>query len=147
MSKKEKVLVSACLVGVNCRYNNELLKRKILPIDEFTEIVLCCPETLGGLPIPRPPSFFTNNRTGKGVLDKTCKVISSDNQDKTDNFLKGAKETLKIAKHHGIKKAYFKENSPSCGVHCVYVMDKKVKGKGVTTALLNENGIEVIPVE
>jgi len=144
---KEKVLVSACLVGVKCRYNGEILEKRKLPIDQNVEIIVCCPEVLGELPIPRPPSFFTNNQTGKGVLKGTCKVISSENVDKTDNFLKGAKETLKLANQHGIKKAYFKERSPSCGVNCVYVMDRKEKGIGVTTALLNANGIAVTPVE
>jgi uncharacterized protein YbbK (DUF523 family) len=81
------------------------------------------------------------------VLAGICRVISPENEDRTEEFVKGAKETLKLAKKHGVKKAYMKERSPSCGVNCVYVKDKREKGKGVTTALLQANGIETIPID
>ncbi len=148
MSNKEKVLVSACLLGINCRYNGVPLEKRELPFSEKdVEIITFCPEKYGGLEAPRSPSFFSNKETGEGVWKGICKVISPENEDRTNEFILGANETLKLAKKHNIKKAYVKERSPSCGVNCVYVMDKREKGKGVTTALLQTNGIETIPID
>lgn len=144
---KEKVLVSGCLLGINCRYNGVQLDKRQLEIDDSSEIIPICPETLGNLPIPRPPSFFSNHLTGDGVLEGKCKVITENNEDKTENFLAGANEVLQLAKLHNVKKVYLKENSPSCGKNFVYVGEKKVKGKGVTVALLEKHGIEIISVD
>ena len=74
-------------------------------------------------------------------------MISNKRLDVTKKFKQGAMETLKIAKLYGCKKAILKEGSPSCGSSCIYdgtFTGKKVPGEGVTTALLRQNGIEVV---
>ena len=140
------IVVSACLVGVNCKYNggnndNEKVKEFL----KNKEFILICPEQLGGLTTPRDPSEI-NNIDGREVLKGNSKVISCENKDVTDNFLQGARESLKIAQMYNCKKALLKEGSPSCG--CNYIYDgsftgNKISGVGVTTALFKENNIEV----
>ena len=134
----KKIIVSACLAGIDCRYdgknnNNEKVKELIkLGYD----IVFVCPEQLGGLATPRTPAEIIKNK----VMDKKGKDV-------TYNFQKGANETLKIAELFNIKLAILKEKSPSCGSGMVYdgsFTDKVIKGEGVTTTLLRKNGIEVI---
>jgi len=142
----EKVIVSACLCGIRCRYNGKILEKRDLPIN-MEDAILVCPETLAGLKIPRTPSFFSNEKTGEGVLDGETEVVSSDGEDRTDEFIKGSKKALEIAKKYNVKKAYLKERSPSCGVNVVYVNNERKKGMGVTAALFKREGIEVIGVE
>jgi len=132
------VLVSACLLGVNCRYNGipkedgevkELLSR------EDITLIPVCPEQLGGLPTPRTPS------ERKGEL-----VVSSEGEDRTLAFIRGAEETLRIAKLYGCEAAILKERSPSCGNKEVYdgsFTGTLVTGEGVTAELLQKNGVRV----
>lgn len=133
-----RVLVSACLLGVNCRYNGipkgnedvkELLKR------EDISLIPVCPEQLGGLPTPRTPS----ERKG------AC-VVSSEGEDRTAAFAKGAEETLRIAKLYGCEAALLKERSPSCGNKEVYdgsFTGTVIPGEGVTVEPLRKNGVKV----
>ncbi len=144
--RKEKYIVSACLFGLRCRYNGRILERRKLPINR-EDAILVCPEMLAGLRIPRTPSFFDNEKTGEGVLNGETKVISSDGEDRTEEFLKGSRKALEIAKKYKVKKAFLKERSPSCGVNVVYVLNERTKGIGVTAALFKQHGIEVIGIE
>lgn len=140
------LIVSACLVGVNCKYdgcNNDNEKVKEFLRDK--QYVLICPEQLGGLTTPRKPSEI-NKLGGEDVLSENSKVISCENEDVTEHFIKGAKESLKIAKMFNCKKALLKEGSPSCGCNLIYdgtFKGKKVSGMGVTAALFNKNNIEI----
>lgn len=115
----EKILVSACLLGVNCKYNgknneNENVKK----LAEEYELIPICPEQLGGLPTPRVPSEIVEI---DGISNnKERKVINKEGIDVTETFIKGAEETLKIAKLYNIKKAILKSKSPSCGNRKVY---------------------------
>ena len=133
----EKYLVSACLCGVNCKYNGKNnLNEKCLELFKEGRAILVCPEQLGGLKTPRDPSEIKGN-----------KVISIENQDVTIQFQRGAEETLKIAKMAGIRKAILKEGSPSCGPH--FINDGsfkgiKIEGEGLLASLLRKNNIEVI---
>ncbi|MCK5879654.1 MAG: DUF523 domain-containing protein [Holophagae bacterium] len=142
----DKVLVSACLLGHRCRYNAEILEKRTIP-EPAEAIVPVCPEELGGLSTPRPPSFFEDMRTGREVLHGNGRIVSESGEDRTAAFVDGAKKALEIAKEAGAKKAYLKERSPSCGCHTVYVGENQVPGIGVTAALLKENGIVIISVE
>ena len=133
-----RVLVSACLLGVNCRYNGvpkeDTAVKELLHREEFT-LIPVCPEQLGGLPTPRTPS----ERKGDGV-------ISSEGEDRTEAFAKGAEETLRIAKLYGCDVAILKERSPSCGNKEVYdgsFSGTLVTGEGVTAELLRKNGVKV----
>ena len=142
----EKVFVSACLCGIRCRYNGKKLEKRKLPVSP-ENMVLVCPEVLAGMKIPRTPSFFDNDKTGEGVWKGETKVVSEEGEDRTEHLKKGALKALEIATKYGIKKAYLKEKSPSCGVNLVYVGSEKVMGKGVTASLFEQNGIEVIGVD
>ena len=143
--KKERVLVSACLLGVNCKYNgSNNFNEKVLKLIETYELIPICPEQLGGLPTPREPSYLSGK--AEKVLEGKAKVLSQD-KDVTENFIKGAQETLKIARMYGIKKAILQEGSPSCGKNLTYYEKGKGDGMGVTAALLKKNGIKLISEE
>lgn len=136
--QKETILVSACLLGANCRYDGNNGKNEdVLALLDRYHLVPVCPEQLGGMETPRPPA----ERRGQ------ITVINQSGQDVTAFFRKGAEETLKLAEIYGCKKAILKERSPSCGHGMIYdgtFSGKKIPGSGVTAALLEENGIEVI---
>lgn len=140
-------LISACLCGVNCKYNGlNNLNDKCLELLRKGEALLVCPEQLGGLNTPRIPSEILGNVKDIIELNKG-KVINKEGKDVTKEFLKGAKEALKIAKEANIKRAILKEGSPSCGSNFVYdgsFTGNKIKGKGITAYLLEKEGIEII---
>ncbi|PIS12479.1 DUF523 domain-containing protein [candidate division WWE3 bacterium CG09_land_8_20_14_0_10_47_33] len=148
MIKKELVLVSGCLAGLKCKYDGKADRADecIVGMVRKGKAILVCPEQLGGLPTPRPPC---------GIFSREpLKVLTSRGrgEDRTAQFLKGAKETLGIARMFGIKKAILKNKSPSCGVTKTWQLDKNfrnriAKGQGVTTELLRKNGIEVLSEE
>ncbi|WP_238884820.1 DUF523 domain-containing protein [Clostridium sp. YIM B02551] len=131
------IIVSACLLGVNCKYNgqnNEV--NDILKFIDKDEIVLVCPEQLGGLTTPRPPA----------EIDELGNVITKNGNDVTKEFTKGAEETLKIAKLYNVNAAILKKNSPSCGFGEIYngtFQGVKKSGNGITAELLNKNNIKV----
>lgn len=136
-------IVSACLAGVNCRYNGE--DNECSWVKDFIKdknYILVCPEVLGNLPTPRPPSEFVNGR-----------VIDKNGEDVTDNFIQGAEKSLieveKKAEESGeeIELAILKANSPSCGFGKIYdgtFSRKLIDGDGIFAALLKEKGIKVI---
>jgi uncharacterized protein YbbK (DUF523 family) len=134
-------LISACLAGVNCRWDGESRPPlpKILKLLEDGEAILVCPEQLGGLSTPRTPS----EQLGE-------KIIAKDGTDVTKQFQRGAEEGLKIAKLAKCNEAILKSKSPSCGSGKVYdgsFTGKLVDGDGVFTKLLKKNGIKVMTEE
>lgn len=140
-------LISACLCGVNCKYNglnnyNEICDKL------FTsgKAILVCPEQLGGLPTPRIPSEIIGESSNI-LNNNNGSVIDKNGNDVTPQFVKGAKETLQIAKRLNIKKAILKDGSPSCGVNYIYngnFNGSKIKGMGITAQLLKESSIDII---
>ena len=104
-----------------------------------------CPEQLGGLPTPRPPSNIVKG-DGKAVLAGHARVINSLGHDVTGAFIKGAQETLRLARMTGSKKAILKDRSPSCGLATPYCETDKGHGLGVTAGLLLSAGIEIIEI-
>ena len=136
MQEKPRILVSACLLGMNCRYDGG---GKLLPeIEELmrvAELIPVCPEIYGGLPTPRTPS----ERVGTRVLMKT-------GEDVTEAYHRGAQEALALAQRFAVRCAILKERSPSCGSGEIYdgsFSGAKTAGDGVTAELLKENGIAV----
>ena len=136
----EVILVSACLLGHNCKYNGKNNKNeKVLDYIKNKHVIPICPEVFGGLTIPRLPSEIKDNK----VINKTGKDVS-------DNFIRGANKTLEIAKKLNVKKALLKQNSPSCGCGRIYdgsFTNTIINGDGITTRILKENNIEVITEE
>ena len=106
----EKILVSACLLGIPCRYDGKSMpNEKVMALKEKYTLIPVCPEIYGGLPTPRTPS----ERVGDLVLMK-------DGKDVTENYNRGADATLKIAEVNGAKIAILKAKSPSCGKGMIY---------------------------
>jgi len=137
----KKVLISACLCGINCRFDGGNKFHKIIKeLSKICILIPVCPEQLGGLPTPREISFFESG-DGDKVIEGKAKVINSSGFDLTKNFLKGAYEVLKIAKLLNIKFFLFKEKSPACGLNKIYVKNILTSGKGVCSALLIKNGL------
>jgi uncharacterized protein YbbK (DUF523 family) len=142
----KRVLVSACLVGIDCRFDgSRRLHKGILEKLKGSMIIPVCPEQLGGLPTPRKPSEIVGGN-GFDVLQGKAKVLDASGFDITQQFLKGAAGVLKIARLNSIRSAYFKEKSPSCGKVSIVDRGKIRPGPGVTAALLMKEGIEVIGV-
>lgn len=142
----ERKLVSACLAGVHCRFDQKHQKdEKVLELVKNGEAIPVCPEQLGGLSTPRTPAEIVGG-DGEDVLDGKAKVITKEGKDVTEAFIKGARETLRLAQMIGAKKVILKERSPSCGSCMIYdgsFSGRKKRGMGVTAALLKRNGIEV----
>jgi len=140
-------LVSACLLGRHCRYDGGHKRNEaVVALAKRQKLIPVCPEELGGLPIPRPPSEIKGG-DGGDVLAGKARVVTKQGEDVTPYLLKGAAEVLKIAQSHNVRKALFKARSPSCG--CGEIYDGSFSGQtrpgdGVTTALLKHNGIEVV---
>ncbi|OFI05774.1 hypothetical protein CLOACE_15410 [Clostridium acetireducens DSM 10703] len=140
------ILVSACLCGINCKYNGKNnLNKKILKLLNEGKVLMICPEQIGGLQTPREPCEIVGG-TGADVLKGKSKVLSKSGKDCTKEFIKGAYESLKVAKKCNIKKAILKSKSPSCGYGSIYngnFNGTNINGNGVTAELLSINGILV----
>lgn len=136
---KKKAIISACLLGLDCRYdggNNYVGDEKIKKLKENYELIPVCPEAYGGLTTPRVPSEIAGD-----------KVVSRLGADVTNEFIKGAAAALYLAKLFDCDCAILKANSPSCGSGTVYdgtFSGTLTEGYGVTAKLLKENGICVI---
>lgn len=137
-------IVSACLAGLNTRYNGKTRGKKYFQkLVAQSKAFPVCPEQLGGLPTPREPIELVGG-DGADLLDGKARAIGiKTGKNYTENFLRGSNEVLKIAKMLKIKKAILKDGSPSCGSTYIKVKNKKVKGKGVTAAVLSKAGIKV----
>ena len=144
------ILVSACLAGFDVKYNgSHNLNEKIKKWFDEKKAIPICPEVLGGLSIPREPAEIVGGE-GEDVLDGHAKVITNNGIDVTEQFMKGANETLKIALDLNATMVILKERSPSCGSSMIYSGEfngNKKKGNGVTAALLKRNGIQVLSEE
>ena len=135
------ILVSACLAGFDVKYNgSHNLNEKIKKWFDEKKAIPICPEVLGGLSIPREPAEIVGGE-GEDVLDGHAKVITNNGIDVTEQFMKGANETLKIALDLNATMVILKERSPSCGSSMIYSGEfngNKRKGTGETAALQKE---------
>ncbi len=137
-------LISACLLGVKCRWNGkDNRNEKALELVKKEILIPVCPEQLGGLSTPRTRQEIQGGE-GKDVLAKRAKVINDDGDDVTEQFIKGAEETLKIALIYQVKEFIGKSFSPSCSGSKIYdgtFSGKLLNGRGITAELLMRNGI------
>lgn len=134
---KKKLLISACLLGTYCRYNGETVTDPACAklLDRY-DLIPICPEILGGLPTPREPSERKDGR-----------VVTPSGRDVTENYRRGAEETVRLAKMLGCTAAVLKERSPSCGSGVIYdgsFSHVRIPGDGVTAEMLKAAGIRVI---
>ena len=136
-------IVSACLLGQNCKYNGgNNLSKEVVEFCKSHKYITVCPESAGKLPAPRPPA----EKIGDRIVDKEGKDV-------TDAFLKGAdislKSCMEMARISGeeIEGAILKANSPSCGVGQIYdgtFSGTLTEGNGVFAGMLRRLGIEII---
>lgn len=139
-----KYLISACLAGIPCRYNGSACPHPAAKaLVEKGEGLPFCPETAGGLPVPRPPCEIRR-------LHGTERVISHTGADCTDAYQKGAEAALLFMREHGLTCAILKSRSPSCGKDRIYdgsFSGRLVPGHGFTARLLLKKGMEVLTEE
>ena len=135
-----KIMVSACLLGENCKYNGgNNLSKKVLEFIKGHEVISVCPEVMGGLPIPRIPAEIVN-----GVV--TTKA--GHNVDK--EFRIGAEMALQIAKENQVDLVVLQSRSPSCGLKQIYdgsFSGKRIDGQGIFAKMLIENRFQVVDME
>ncbi|MDD3334395.1 MAG: DUF523 domain-containing protein [Eubacteriales bacterium] len=132
----ENLLVSACLLGVRCRYDGgckpvEGMER----LKERWHLIPVCPEIMGGLPTPRPPA----ERVGEQITTQA-------GVDVTAAYERGAAEALRLAQFFNCRRALLKERSPSCGAGQIYdgsFSGALASGDGVCAQSLQQNGIQV----
>ncbi|MBQ7307551.1 MAG: DUF523 domain-containing protein [Clostridia bacterium] len=134
------ILVSECLLGVDCNYKGTNKKNeKIIGLLKEHHLIPICPEQLGGLTTPRLPSENQNQ-----------KVFMVNGDDVTQNYQKGANMSLYLAKLYNAKYAILKSRSPSCGYGEIYdgtFSGTIIKGNGTTSDLLSQNGIKIFNEE
>ena len=132
-----KILVSACLLGKNCKYNGgNNLNQSVLDFIEGHEVIGVCPEQLGGLSTPRLPAEIVD-----GVVTNK-EGVSVDNE-----FRKGAQEALAVALENKVDLAILQSRSPSCGVKEIYdgtFSGTKIPGQGVFAKMLMDEGVRVL---
>lgn len=135
----EKILISACFLGLNVRYNGRTKPLHLDCINQWQQqgrLIVVCPEVAGGLAVPREPAEIQSN--GQVITQIGCDV--------TPAFNKGAEHALYLCQQHKIRYALLKESSPSCGSNTIYdgsFSNHKVSGLGITAKLLVDNGIRV----
>ena len=131
------ILVSACLLGLPCRYDGTgKADERLLALAKTHQLIPVCPEQLGGLPTPRPSAERSGTR-----------VLTRDDRDVTAPFQRGAEETLRLARLFSCRIAILKANSPSCGSGQIYdgcFCGRLVPGDGMTAALLKQDGLTVL---
>ena len=137
---KMKIMVSACLLGENCKYNGgNNLNEKVLNYVKGHQVITVCPEVMGGLPTPRVPAEIKN-----GV------VTTKDGRSVDWEFRTGAEKALQIAKDNQMDLVILQSRSPSCGSKEMYdgsFSGKRIVGQGVFAKMLIDNGFQVVDVE
>lgn len=146
---RNKVLVSACLLGERVRYDGSSRPVSHPLLQQWQEeerLVPVCPETLGGLLVPRPAAEIQPGFDGKDIFHETGKVITRQGHNVSQYFVRGARKTLELSGREEVAVAILKANSPSCGNEQIYSgeFSKTLRqGQGVTAAALTEAGIKV----
>ncbi len=130
------IIVSACLLGENCKYDGKNNKNEaVIKYLKDKSYIAVCPEILGGLQCPRIPSEIKGNR-----------VYFKDGTDVTEAFLSGANEVAELVDQYEITEAILKEGSPSCGSSNVYdgtFSGTKIEGQGITARALSKLCIKI----
>jgi uncharacterized protein YbbK (DUF523 family) len=146
---REKILVSACLLGARVRYHGGDASCEHSTLRRWRDegrLVPVCPEVDGGLTTPRPAAEIADPGGGRAVLAGLAFVRTAAGLDVTDAFTAGARIALETAQRHNIRVAILKDGSPSCGSAVIYdgsFSGRRAADVGVTTALLQANGIRV----
>ncbi len=139
--ENKNILISKCILGVNCRYDCSSKEDKKLIyrlLESDYRLIPVCPEELGGLPTPRLPSYFVES------INSKRKLKNVNGEDVTSYFTNGARKTLMIARIVNPIFIVFKDKSPSCGVDYIFLKDTLVEGEGITTEILRRENFNVV---
>jgi len=132
-----RLMVSACLLGENCKYNGSNNKNeKVLRFIDGHEVIPVCPEMMGGLPVPRKPAEICQGN-----------VMTEDGESVDRSFRKGAAMARDLAVQKEIDLAILQPRSPSCGCKQIYdgtFSRKLIEGKGVFAQMLHDAGIKTL---
>jgi uncharacterized protein YbbK (DUF523 family) len=157
-----KVLVSACVLGLNTRYDGKSEKNSYDGKSIKNETLIdylkgnkidfypLCAEQLGGLATPREPCEIEQGFTAEDILNGKGRILTKSGKDVTDNFLRGCNLVLKFCKEFEITHAILENRSPTCGFTKVYdgtFSGNLIDGKGVLAQLLVDNGIEILTIK
>ena len=136
-------MISACLLGINCRYDGgHSACSGLVDLVHAAYFRPFCPEQLGGLPTPRSPANMVGG-DGYDILANKARVINTDGEDVTNAFIRGAEEANSLALFSGASIAVMKDRSPSCGLKATVFENPAGHGFGVTAALLQSSGIKL----
>ncbi len=144
-----RILSSACLKGHAVRYDGgskPLVHQAIERWRDEGRLVAICPEMSAGMQVPRPPAEIEEARTGADVLNWKARVLENTGGDVTEAFRRAAENALALALETNCSFALLIDGSPSCGSGFIYdgsFSGERVRGEGVTAALLRRNGVEV----
>ena len=141
---KKKVLVSACLLGKNCRFNGG---HSHLPDLEGLDVdfIPVCPEEAGNLGTPRPAAEMQDS--AESIMNGVGSVLTNDGDDVTEKFIQGAEESLDRGLNSEAEIAILKSRSPSCGIGGVYdgtFTSSLIDGDGIFAHLCRKSGITCI---
>ena len=135
-----RVLVSACLLGRNCKYNGG--NNRCPRVESFVadkQVVEICPEMMAGLGTPRTPIEIVNG------------VLVDKNGMEVDAVLRqAAAQALEAAKEAWIDLAILQSRSPTCGVNQIYdgtFSGRLIPGQGVFARMLMDAGFAVRDAE
>ena len=138
MSKK--IVVSACLIGRNCKYNGgNNYNENLVEMLKDKDIIEVCPEVAAGMPVPRPAVEIFNGR-----------VIRADGSDWDEVYRKGVEAVMKQLEDEDIEYAVLQSRSPTCGVKQIYdgtFSKTRVDGQGLLARALSKRGIALFDVE
>jgi uncharacterized protein YbbK (DUF523 family) len=145
----DRILVSACLIGWPVRWDGGAKTLHHPLLTQWAEegrLVPLCPETAGGLAVPRPAAEIESGADAAAVLAGRARIVDAAGGDHSAAFREGARVAVATARVRGCRYALFTEGSPSCGVELVAdgsFSGKRKIGEGVTAAALRAAGIAV----
>ncbi|EMG7880740.1 DUF523 domain-containing protein [Enterobacter hormaechei] len=143
-----KILVSACLMGLKVRYNGKekaQMTHQLARWQQELRLVIHCPELAAGLPVPRPPAEIMSAE-GKDVMRGQARIIENTGTDVTGHYQLAAWLALRAAQEAGCTAALLTDGSPTCGTQFIYngsFSNQRKSGMGVAASLLSEHGIAV----
>ncbi|MBS0847881.1 DUF523 domain-containing protein [Citrobacter sp. JGM124] len=145
---KDKILVSACLMGFKIRYNASAKARIVEKLQQWQQeqrLITHCPELAAGLPTPRAPAEILN-ANGKAVMQQQARIMDNTGTDVTPHYQLAAWMALRAAQEAGCTAALLTDGSPTCGSQFIYdgsFTGQRKSGMGVAASLLTEHGIKV----
>lgn len=146
------LVISACLAGVNCKYNGGNNARDVCrELAGQDNVLLICPEVITSLGCPREAAEIFGTDGGAGVWQGTARVLTKSGQDVTELFKSGALSCLNtITNIPDVEAVILQSRSPSCGVNQIYdgtFSGQLIDGDGVLASLLRQHKVPVIDIE